>query len=232
MKIAICDSNSSTSNEISKVIHKYYESDNINIFTNLFSLVTHVYDEKKGDVDLIIISTNVGDEDGIDAVHSLKEIYPWIQIIFLSDLTSKIQEIFLIDFVYLLILPINFHHLKRALKIVHDKYESQQLGSIVLKYKGSSFRVNVANIIYIESIGRKLYIYTNDKKWEINMKMEDIREKLPQNFMLCHRSYLVNLNYIMNVHDGDAELLNHMHIPVARVRISELKRRMEKNNIN
>ncbi len=228
MKIAICDTDKMNAREIAKSIHRLYAEDDIRYFTNLFALVTYIYDERKGDIDLVILQTDIDGEDGIEAARSIQEFYPGIQIIFTANLTARIQDVFRTKLLYLLIRPFEDRHLEEALRYAHEQYTEALQKTITLKFKGNLFRIRISIIDYVESAGRRLYIYTSENKWEINMKMEEIRSLLPSNFVLCHRSYLVNIDHIMKIDSAGIELFNHMRIPVARGRSAEIMQRLMK----
>ncbi len=91
MKIAVCETNMISAQKIADAIREFHAEDMIRCFTNIFSLVTYVYEEKRGDVDLVILPIDIGEDDGVEAAHSIQEFYPGIQVVFLSDLTLRIQ---------------------------------------------------------------------------------------------------------------------------------------------
>ena len=45
----------------------------------------------------------------------------------------------------------------------------------------------------------KLIYHTNHKNYETYASFSQIQTGLPQNFIRCHKSYIVNLNNIINI---------------------------------
>ena len=43
----------------------------------------------------------------------------------------------------------------------------------------------------------------------------ELEQELPQDFLRCHRSYIVNMNYIANMTTGDFILQNGCHVPIS-----------------
>ena len=59
------------------------------------------------------------------------------------------------------------------------------------------------------------------------MKFSDLAAMLPERqFVLSHRSYLVNLEHVRYVRNRELELTTGAVLPVSRYRLDELQQRM------
>ena len=52
------------------------------------------------------------------------------------------------------------------------------------------------DILYFQSVGRKICIVAREEEQEFYGRLEKIKEQLPHQFIQIHKSYLVNENYI------------------------------------
>jgi tetratricopeptide (TPR) repeat protein len=87
-------------------------------------------------------------------------------------------------------------------------------GYIILKDKS---KVYLNDLMYIKSEDHYLHTYSSDdKKQFVRGKLSQILLELPPNFVKCHRSYIVNSNYIQAIHTGYIVLKNKVEIPVSR----------------
>lgn len=87
-------------------------------------------------------------------------------------------------------------------------------GYIVLKDKS---KVYLKDLMYIKSEDHYLHTYSNDGKSQfVRGKLSQILTELPPNFVKCHRSYIVNTNYIHSIQKGYIQLKNKTEIPVSR----------------
>ena len=78
-------------------------------------------------------------------------------------------------------------------------------------------------ILYCEVQGRKIYIHKNDGKIvDYYDKLEDMEQRLDRRFFRCHRSYLVNLEYVRGCNAGQVMLSQGDKIPVSRLRERDL----------
>lgn len=85
---------------------------------------------------------------------------------------------------------------------------------IILKDKT---KVYVSDLVYIKSEDHYLNVYTsNGKSHLVRGKLSSIQNELPPNFIRCHRSYIVNANFIKQVHPTKLELIDKSQIPLSR----------------
>jgi hypothetical protein len=69
--------------------------------------------------------------------------------------------------------------------------------SITIKNNGTTFRVQVQDIRYIESCRNTILIFTRDKKHVLYQSMVSIEKELdPECFVKIHRAFLVNRSFI------------------------------------
>jgi len=85
---------------------------------------------------------------------------------------------------------------------------------IILKDKT---KIYISNLMYVKADDHYLEVITeNDKKHTVRGKLSQIKQELPPNFIQCHRSYIVNSNFIKQVNSTTLTLINKEHIPLSR----------------
>ena len=86
--------------------------------------------------------------------------------------------------------------------------------------KGSSHEVIfLSRIVYCEVQGRKLYVHLSDGTvTDYYQKLEAFIQQVDGRFFRCHRSYLVNLDFVNGCGDGQVRLIQDWKIPVSRLR--------------
>ncbi|MGQ2984962.1 LytTR family transcriptional regulator [Flavobacterium sp.] len=87
-------------------------------------------------------------------------------------------------------------------------------GFIVLKDKTKLY---LNDLMYIKAEDHYLHAFSNDGSSHfVRGKLSQILGELPPNFVKCHRSYIVNSNYIQFVQQGALTLKNKEEIPTSR----------------
>lgn len=85
---------------------------------------------------------------------------------------------------------------------------------IILKDKT---KVYIADLMYIKSDDHYLNIFlSDDKNHFVRGKLNAITEELPPNFIRCHRSYIVNRNFIKQINSDTIILIDKTQIPLSR----------------
>ena len=85
---------------------------------------------------------------------------------------------------------------------------------IVLKDKT---KIYITDLLYIKSDDHYLNIFLSDgKNHFVRGKLNIITKELPPNFIRCHRSYIVNANFIKQVNSDTIILIDKTQIPLSR----------------
>jgi DNA-binding LytR/AlgR family response regulator len=96
----------------------------------------------------------------------------------------------------------NNYNLQKKHNATSTLAKSKFTGSIFIK-EGEVFqRVELADIVYLESDHVYLNLYTADKKYLIRSKLEDfLTDYSTGNFVRVHRSYAINVNHLETINE-------------------------------
>lgn len=64
---------------------------------------------------------------------------------------------------------------------------------------GTTYRVPLEDILYVEARNKKLYLYTANSEIEFYDTLEHILERMPEQFIRCHKSFVVNSTAIEQI---------------------------------
>ena len=92
---------------------------------------------------------------------------------------------------------------------------------VMINTKKRKYLLDRDEICYIESVGKRLFIYTMDECCIAYGSLCDIEDKLGPLFTRCHRSYLVNLNHIAYTNGRSLYMDNKDVILVARDKLKD-----------
>lgn len=94
--------------------------------------------------------------------------------------------------------------------------------------QGSKIRlVDIQDIIYIESIGRKAALHLSDEIIEYYAKISELEVQLYPFFFRTHRAYLVNLHYIEKYDRREVYLQNTDTVLISKYRLNRFQKVME-----
>lgn len=88
--------------------------------------------------------------------------------------------------------------------------------SFFIKQKQAFIKVNTVDIFYVAAKDNYVNIYTKTDSFLIRETLQEIHHLLPDYFYKVHRSFLVNVNYVAQVHPEELVLKNNKLIPLGR----------------
>lgn len=214
MRTVILDSEQQNITYLSEFIRSRYTHWTVNACTTTFALATAVYDEFKGDVELLIV--HVEEESSIELARDLQEYFPHIRIIFYSETTGCAEQIFQAVPTFFLHMPFREETVAAALERVRMGCEEDIGRTFTIQSRGQKQKIRFSAIRYMESSGRKMFLYTDAGSFETYMTVGDALGKLPPQFIQCHRSYIINTDRIEKYSVDGVLLTDGALVPISR----------------
>lgn len=198
---------------------------------------------QRSNVDVVFLDIEMGDTNGFELAKHIQATYPNIMIIFLTghvDMALHGYEYQPIDF---LVKPVNLLRLEQALTRVKNLIyadKGKQGTQIGIHTEGGLEIINVDDILYLEKIERKVFIFSKTGE---KFKLTDSLQKLETifseyNFFRTHQSFLVPIAKIKSIHADEfkrsytIQLKNVKEIiPLSRDKHNELKQVLIKMGI-
>lgn len=223
LKFAVCDDEPSMIEEISGQLSAYMKTMphtpfQIQGFPNGRSLLENDFDP-----DLIFLDIQMAHPDGMETARMLRRQKFQGLLVFVTILKEYVFDSFEVEAWDYLVKPLNPTHFRRTMDR-SVRFLEQQASRQVLIQKGASCEViPLSRIVYCEIQGRKLYIHQCDGRvTDYYQKLEAFTQHVDGRFFRCHRSYLVNLDYVRGCNGGQVRLASGDEIPVSRLREQDL----------
>ena len=139
----------------------------------------------------------VNDENAMDwSIKNIKSRYT--QIIFITSFPQCAYNISESNCCYYLVKSrIDEENLTKALKKALQKTTKKDPNMTLIKSGNKNFIINYQDIYYIETFNNNLTIHLQDMDdITIYSTLKEYADKLPPNFLRCHKCYMVNMNHI------------------------------------
>lgn len=145
-------------------------------------------------------------------------------VIFISSNQEMALRGYEVSAVRYLAKPVQTERLREAMLYCYRTFCERK--EILLPTDKWRCRVTLPDIVYAESMERITKLVLKDRLENLNMKYSDLLSLLPKyQFMLCHRSYLVNLDCVGYVRSRELELTTGEVLPVSKYRLNGLRQR-------
>ncbi len=225
LRIGICDDEPMMREELCKMISWYMEEKGntayqISQFKSGESLLN-----SNEDYDLIFLDIQMEHPDGMETARRLRQRGNQGILVFVTILKENVFDAFEVEAYDYLIKPLKKERFVRTMDRAVRSLDQQADQSMIIQRGNTLQMISLSLIVYFEVIGRKIYIHQqNGEVTEYYDKMEKLEERVDERFFRCHRSYLVNLDYVQGCKAGQVLLPKEEKIPVSRLREKELAR--------
>ena len=223
IKFAICDDEPMMVQEISNQLSQYMNGEHItsyciNSFSDGRSLL-----ESGRDFDVIFLDIQMEHLNGMETAKILRQRKNHSLLIFVTVLKECVFDAFEVEAFDYLVKPLDSGHFKRTMNRIIKSIQQREIKSIVVQRGTSCDVILLAEIVYCEVQGRKIYIHQSDGKiTDYYDKLDDLEQRIDGRFFRCHRSYLVNIEYVRGCNAGQVILSQGDKIPVSRLRERDL----------
>lgn len=166
-----------------------------------------------------------GGKNGIDIGSMIRQKYKQTSLVYITAFIKYCEEIFVTSPDALLIKPFSEEAVKRTLDIIKSKQKEGGTVSITVS-KNTVETIDLENISSIETSSRKLIFYGLDRRplYEYyNKKLSDISDKLPEWFVVCHKSICVNMRCVRRIERYFFVMDDDREIPISQSRFNEAK---------
>lgn len=179
-------------------------------------------------VDLIFLDVEMPEMTGIELIKNLNKRPIIILITSKKDYAVEAFELNVADY---LLKPVTLPRFMAAVdkaKEIFDNKDAeieineQEKEYIFVRSNSALNKIKLNGILYIQALGDYVNIYTSVKRVTVHCTLKSIEEKLGSaKFFRLHRSFLVAINHIDKVEEGNVYLGEHI-VPIGEPYKKEL----------
>ena len=219
LRIAICDDESIMRKEIIRGLDEYSRLRNLDITYDQYETGAEFLRSKRS-YQLVMLDYQL-DKDtnhtGLSVAQKLRSVNKDIAIIFLTNYPKIVFSSFEVSAFRFLVKPLAVDKLFKALDAFMKTLETDAV--LMIKHDGSTKILNTKNILYIEGDGKYCTIHMSDlsKPIDCHETLASVELRLPDDlFSRCHRSYVVNLKYVLRYDHQEITLQNDRRVYISR----------------
>ncbi len=238
MQIAVCDDNHLICAEIEKIISEYAKANNFKVNIEVFysgeGFLNYV--ETEHNFDLIFLDIEMRGVTGVGVGTVIRNKFKdhISKIIFISGASGYEMELFNLQPLNFLKKPVNKRQICSCIDLAREIL-GVSTNYFEYKFRHEIKKVPYKEIIYFESVLRKVAIKTAQSSDEIYGSLEKIRQTLPKIFVAPHRAYAVNFAHVITIQPSQLIMSNGDAVPISQrnlknIRAMQLEMEMEKRN--
>ncbi|MFR0735055.1 MAG: LytR/AlgR family response regulator transcription factor [Oscillospiraceae bacterium] len=216
LHICICDDDAAARAQLEELVGQYFNN-------RAFLLTTHSsytdFLTAKQHLDLLLMDIDLGDGSGIELAKGAKHADSGTCVIFVTAHPEYVEESFEVEPVYFLVKPIRPDSFHRAMDRAMERLAAERQESrLTVTFQNRVSAVALRDISYIEFSVRSATIHAGTGFCEPTRSSPASSSGWTAVFIQCHKSYLVNMDYVIGFQGNALELCGGVEIPVSQSR--------------
>ena len=223
IKVALCDDMEFYIERTKRNILEYQSDENsyeIYEFLSGKALLNYM---ENNHLDVIFLDIDMPEMDGIEVATRIREKDNKVIIIFLTNYDDYAKEGYLVQ-AYRYLSKSSEKELIEAMKSLEKVFRNRKK-IVVQDISGNNHAVSLEEIIYGETAGRNVRIYTEKEEIVTSLTLQKFEEILNENcFFRPHMAFVVNMGHILKFSPKEIYMDNQKKVFLSRARYNEFKK--------
>lgn len=228
--IVVCDDDKRIANHVKELLDENFNTGiECKCIYDAGELHEWIYGQAGEKTNILILDIALGEADGITIAKQIRDDYPQIKVILLSGYAQLASSVFDADPVYFLSKPIIPQKLFSAVEKAMEIVENQQVKMMTLAGTGGRIhRINVEEIIYIETCNRNCMVHMEKgEPVEVTSKLSELMADMPEYIIFTHQSFACNIFKVRLFSKEDGIVVSDgSRIPVSRRHYKSVKEKI------
>lgn len=207
MNIALCEDEQEQQEILRNLIADWMEQTKLAVNASFFTSGEQFLASWDSGInyDIVFFDIQLNGMDGLKAARKIRERDELLTLVFLTSRIEYVLKGYEVNAWRYLIKPVHaaefFQCLNKA-KEMSDR--NQQV--LIIRNENRYCKVAYDSVLFLESFGHYVEIHTTLGTYQMRAGISQMEMKLPNQFFRCHRSYLINLNFVKEVMDQQVKV--------------------------
>lgn len=221
-----------------KLVSNYVKThEDLELVASYHDPIKALHEFDNNPIDLIFLDVQMPQLSGIQFLKILNNRTSVILTTAYNEYALESYEYQVVDY---LVKPISYERFSKSIekyksfqRLSKTEYQQNPLAletqdSIFIKSGHKTIRIEFSKIHYMESKGDYLHIFTASEVFKTLENLKDIIGRLTNNFLRCHRSFVVNMSKVDFI-ENNRIVIGHNYIPISRAYQSAVQSYVKKN---
>lgn len=216
LKIAICEDEEVHKKLLVDLIRRYPFQMDYSITTFQYGYELIAASNEGPNFDIIFLDMRLGQEDGIDIANEIRKTDHTARIIITTSLIEYAVLGYSVNASDFLLKPFPEEKLFDLLQKMENEIKYSRSSFHEIEINNEKIFLRSDEILYFESLGRKIKVATFEAEYEYYHTISALEKELDSlRFVLCYRSYIINLKNVKSIKTKTVVLKNGVMIPIS-----------------
>lgn len=223
--VSICEDEAYFMDELCKLLDKYCNSREIHASISSFSNGEELLASNRM-ADIILMDIKLPTGNGMEIIRHLRNLGSESQVIFITAFQKYVSQAFDLDAVHYILKPVSEEKLFSAMDKAIKRVALNSGKTLLITNGTTASRVPLKDILYCEAMNHQITIHTLTEQVQFFGTLDAIQEKLDERFFRCHRSYIVNMDHVIDKQPGSAIMEGGDHVLISRRKQQEFMQKL------
>lgn len=216
-RFIVCDDDPQFVEYIAQTLHELYDRCTVEHMYGPDALEASLRMDA-GSADVLLADIQLRSRSAIQIIQKHLKPSTSMQVIYISGYINYCTAVYDTPHSSFLVKPVSREELKKAVDRAFASLELSRATRIPIKISNATSMVSQDELIYAESSGRRIRIVTAQEELETYSKLSSLAQLLDGRFLICHKSFLVNMDYV-KLFSGTSFLMNDgTEIPISQTK--------------
>ena len=175
--------------------------------------------------DIVFLDIRLEKIDGLEVARFLRRINKDTVLIFVTNMAQFAIHGYEVDAMDFILKPADQFSIDRVMDKALGRIQSLSGVPLILKTAEGAVRISSKSVWYVEVYNHDLIYHTEEGDFKVRGQLGEVHKRLAEeHFILCSRSYLVNLRYVGSVGAGFL-MVKGERIPISKSHRKEIEQR-------
>lgn len=221
-RFIVCDDDPAFVMDMAQRLHELYPGCFVEHMYGPDALEVSLRQDISG-ADVLLVDIELNGKSSIDLIKKYLRPSSPAQVIYVTGYMHYCTEVYDTRHCGFLVKPIDNGRLKHAVELACQAYEREAKSGVPVKSGGGLRIISAPSLLYVESHGRCLRLVTDEEQMETYEKMKNFAELVDRRFLICHKSFLVNMDRVKQYRGDSFVMDNGQVIPISQTKRREVR---------
>ena len=203
IRIAILEDEAPVREDLAGYLRRYTRQYGTKFEVSLFADGDEILEDYRPNWDIILLDVEMPRLDGMTTAERIRKLDSEVILIFITNMAQYAIRGYAVDAMDYILKPVPYFAFSQQLQKAIRRLDKRAKAYLTVPVEGGFRRVDLSGVYYLESVGHKVRLYTEDGEWTAPGSLRQYEETLAdKQFARCNSGYLVNLAQVRGMQDG------------------------------